>query len=49
MKKLFSIRYLTAWGFVLFLALFFVLSLRPFGQSLRLLRGGGPARVEAAY
>ena len=49
MKKLFSLRYLTAWCFLLFLALFFLLSLGPFAAALRELRGPDTAPVEAAY
>ena len=49
MKKLFSLRYLTAWCFLLFLALFFLLSLGPFASALRELRGPDTAPVEAAY
>ena len=49
MKKLFSLRCLTAWCFLLFLALFFLLSLRPFANALRELRGPDTAPVEAAY
>ena len=49
MKKLFSLRYLTAWCFLLFLALFFLLSLRPFAASMRKLQGPDTAPVEAAY
>lgn len=46
MKKLFSIRYLTLWCFLLLLAVFFLLSLRPFASAARL--AVGTARGEEA-
>ena len=51
MKKLFSFRYLTALCFLLFLALFFLLSLRPFArESYYALRaGGGTALAESRF
>ena len=49
MKKLFSFRYLTALCFLLFLALFFLLSLRPFArESYYALRAGVPLPHPAA-
>ena len=51
MKKLFSFRHLTALCFLLFLALFFLLSLRPFArESYYALRaGGGTALAESRF
>ncbi len=51
MKKLFSFRYLTALCFLLFLALFFLLSLRPFAREsyYALSSGGGTALAESRF
>ncbi len=51
MKKLFSFRYLTALCFLLSLALFFLLSLRPFAREsyYALSSGGGTALAESRF
>lgn len=51
MKKLFSFRYLTALCFLLLLALFFLLSLRPFAREsyYALSSGGGTALAESRF